>query len=385
MIKANYNGTYKSVEDIKYWNDLHEEKNVEYIYTQNGHLLYSKYDEVEGVSPLTYKVKKAQNVKNYRIYGNTINGDSVGDLVSSGEHAGEYNIPIIIQGKNLLQNTMTEQIINGVTFIVNNDGSVSISCETILTETLVVPIGAFSEQGDYILSGGYNSDISIGLYANVNQEAEFQSCSTQTIFTKANNSEYICCIRIGKDTEFNNVTVYPMIRKKTVVDDTFEPYYESISTNIYLTSLLSKDGNNADYIDYATQKRYNIDGTTEDIVLPILQTINGMNTLTVNTSICPSNIYIKGKIKETFIRTVYYYSQDGNTLLGTEYVELGGNAHGLQETPVKPSTAQYDYTFVGWNTSVNATVATANVLNNITVDKIVYAAFNETVRTLLED
>lgn len=79
--------------------------------------------------------------------------------------------------------------------------------------------------------------------------------------------------------------------------------------------------------------------------------------------------------------TVSYYGQDGSTLLGTETVENGGNASGLQDTPTKPDTEQYTYTFAGWSNTTNATTATSGILNNITADKSVYAAFSETEKT----
>lgn len=70
------NGNYVKVEDIKQQNN-----NIEYIYTQNRDLLYSKYNEVSGVFPLNFRSKSNNNstLKNYRIYGNTISGESVGD------------------------------------------------------------------------------------------------------------------------------------------------------------------------------------------------------------------------------------------------------------------------------------------------------------------
>ena len=46
-------------------------------------LLYYKQSRkirrVSGLPPLTFKAKKAGTLKNYRIYGDTVNGESVGD------------------------------------------------------------------------------------------------------------------------------------------------------------------------------------------------------------------------------------------------------------------------------------------------------------------
>lgn len=69
------------------------------------------------------------------------------------------------------------------------------------------------------------------------------------------------------------------------------------TTDIYLDEPLAKSGNNADYIDYATQKRHNSDGTESSITLPAISTLAGTNTLTVGTEVQPSGVEIKGRIK----------------------------------------------------------------------------------------
>lgn len=51
--------------------------------------------ELEGVPPLTYKAIEGA-LKNYRIYGNTVDGGSVGDFVTDGDHAGEYKVFVTI-------------------------------------------------------------------------------------------------------------------------------------------------------------------------------------------------------------------------------------------------------------------------------------------------
>lgn len=82
--------------------------------------------------------------------------------------------------------------------------------------------------------------------------------------------------------------------------ETYEPYgYKipvvcgGITTNIYLDEPLAKSGNNADYIDYAAQKRHNSDGTESSVTLPEISTLAGTNTLAVGTEVQPSNVYIK--------------------------------------------------------------------------------------------
>ena len=48
-----------------------------------------------GVPPLSFKCYGGE-LKNYRIYGNTVSGESVGDPVIEGEHTGEYHVPVTI-------------------------------------------------------------------------------------------------------------------------------------------------------------------------------------------------------------------------------------------------------------------------------------------------
>jgi hypothetical protein len=68
------------------------------------------------------------------------------------------------------------------------------------------------------------------------------------------------------------------------------------TVNIYDRTPLSKTGSTSDYIDYAEQKRDNTDGTTEDVTLPALPTIVGTNTLSVVTTVQPSEISVTGRI-----------------------------------------------------------------------------------------
>ena len=80
-------------------------------------ILWSNYSaivdfEVEGVPPLTYKAIEG-TLENYRIYGNTVNGENVGDLITEGEHAGEYSVPVTVTNGTDTQTTnlyLTEQI-----------------------------------------------------------------------------------------------------------------------------------------------------------------------------------------------------------------------------------------------------------------------------------
>ena len=62
--------------------------------------------------PYTFN-SNSYKLRNYRIYGNTVNEESVGDLVTEGEHAGEYCVPVTITNGSNTQTTniyLPEQI-----------------------------------------------------------------------------------------------------------------------------------------------------------------------------------------------------------------------------------------------------------------------------------
>jgi len=58
-------------------------------------------------NPYTFKSIDSENstLKNYRIYGNTVDGESVGDLVESGEHTGEYLVLLTVTNGTDIKST----------------------------------------------------------------------------------------------------------------------------------------------------------------------------------------------------------------------------------------------------------------------------------------
>lgn len=83
----------------------------------------------------------------------------------------------------------------------------------------------------------------------------------------------------------------------------------------------------------------------------------------------------------TPIYYVRYYNYDGNTLLFTDkLIGNGKNSSYGGSTPTRPSTEQYNYTFIGWSLTVNGS-EDSDALLSVTADRNVYAAYSATIRT----
>lgn len=67
-------------------------------------------------------------------------------------------------------------------------------------------------------------------------------------------------------------------------------------------------------------------------------------------------------VQEPFYVDVTFYDDDGTTVLGVEKTQLYTSPVWTGATPTKSSTAQHDYTFVGWSTNGTAVVDLATLV-----------------------
>lgn len=125
-------------------------------------------------------------------------------------------------GKNKLKNNMTSATKNGITFIVNDDGTVKVS-GTATTET--------SRLSNFQLKAGsyiYNTSVSetfqtFDSYLSLSGTTIARGMDNFSSFTLAEDSTILLIIRVRND-QSPNVTFKPMIRLSTETDSTFEPY-----------------------------------------------------------------------------------------------------------------------------------------------------------------
>lgn len=253
---------------------------------------------ISGAPPLSFKAK-AGALKDYKIYGNTVDGESVGDLETTGEHAGEYKVLVTVEGKNLLPKITATYSRNGLLLTIKSDGTVSINGTATVTaypnlkENVSYPF-------DTILSGcpqgGSNSGYCLRVLTMVTKKQVSIDFGNGALIP-ANTNVYIE-IKIQNGFECNNVEFKPMIRKVNIEDGTYEPYRTPVTTPIYLPEQIKKVGDEAEYISYADQKLHRVGAEDIDVNLPELPTLAGTNVLTVGTAVQPSEVEIVGKIKE---------------------------------------------------------------------------------------
>lgn len=169
------------------------------------------------------------------IYGdaNPINADTLGGYpVKTFVKQNEITDRVIYgKGKNLLKNTAKSQTINGVTFTVNDDGSVTANgtASNASSAYIAIPITLTIGEG-YIVSGcpAGGSNDSYQIYVtDTTFNSDFPDFGQGKTFT-AKYEECIVRVLISKGYTVNNLTFYPMIRLASETDDTYEPYYEGL-------------------------------------------------------------------------------------------------------------------------------------------------------------
>ena len=169
--------------------------------------------------------------------------------------------------KNLLQNTATTQTINGVTFTVNNDKS--ITCNGTATGTTAITINTIFSINSTKISGcpmgGSWSSFELDLLNINTNNVDVMDTGNGAVIQ--NENSYRVRIRIASGYTCNNLTFYPMIRKAEIEDNTYEQYIEN---------------------------------TEVDVTLPAIPTLDGTNTLSIGTTVQPSNVYVKSRHESSY-------------------------------------------------------------------------------------
>ena len=138
------------------------------------------------------------------------------------------------QCKNLLKNTAVTKTVNGVTFTVNSDGT--ITANGTATSRIIFLVGTtyISQTGNYTYtgtpSGGAASTYSMN-YRNSNAYKTAETGNGTTAqFEGGKTYEAVIDIRSG--VTISNLTFSPMLRDADITDDTYEPYKENVNKRL---------------------------------------------------------------------------------------------------------------------------------------------------------
>lgn len=142
-------------------------------------------------------------------------------------------------GKNLLKITATTQTINGVTFTVNADGSITANGTASDYTAIIISTNIFKNYANIPLvcsAGNKSNSIYLRLWNRSNSTWYRFSTNLDDIYVTPSETD------ANKDIEYqfvmlrgatvNNIKVYPMLRDASITDDTYEPYHESVEEEI---------------------------------------------------------------------------------------------------------------------------------------------------------
>ena len=131
-------------------------------------------------------------------------------------------------GKNLLKNTAKSQTINGITFTVNSDGSVTANgTASSSTNADLAYAGTYGstdaiiEKGKYVVSATGTSNIQL-LFGYGNRQLGYV-VNNDVEFNLDSDIAWVI-VRVVAGVTLSNYTTYPMIRLASVTDATYEPY-----------------------------------------------------------------------------------------------------------------------------------------------------------------
>ena len=225
-------------------------------------------------------------------------------VLQGGETATTDDIVVTRSGKNLIKYPYYDkaETVNGVTFIYNDDGSVTLKGTATANAYRRISRNLQLDGGRYTLSGG-----TVGVIVNCFKDNKWFGQSTSTgdfSFTIADGGEILNTISVYVNSGTTiDTTIYPQIEKGNIAT-AYEPYLPPKSLTFSRDYLLSLKGANSllDKSKFpATQTRNGITFTN-----------NGDGTITVN-----------GTLIDNTVETYYVISGDIELDSTHKYLALG--------------------------------------------------------------
>lgn len=312
-------------------------KEFEEIYDNQGRLLFKNWNEIQGSLLLTFK-SYADYIKDYRIYGTstpTTSAGLPGVGVRTENTVDGYKIPVNVNGKNLYT-PITEETPNAKLWPLQEEtfmGQPVYRGDTDWSgvgNEIVLPLGYVTMSIYYrIPNSSTPAYLQAYLYFYTTQDTDLP----QSGFVLINDGEWHRAslrakintltprrCRFEKRGRFDiDISCMQIETGSTATE--YEPYSNMV-TPIYIGSEpLYAD----EYISFSEQKIYrkinNILTPTEPPVrLPALQTLSGTKILTADTTVQPSMIYLKGKIKS--LATHMLIDSENRILISSDNYQL---------------------------------------------------------------
>ena len=172
-----------------------------------------------------------------------------------------------IQTRNLLDNIIENQTLNGVQFTLNDDKSETLNGTA--TSNIYKTINESSlPEGNYKIIGGISNNIYLGVFEFLNgvqQPNRWYDTGRGNTFQARKGYIYRIQIVIVQNTSISNETIYPMLYPSSIEDTSYVPHEEQ---NISVPTRLPMVGEE-DYFDWENEeevhgwKKLTLDGTEE--------------------------------------------------------------------------------------------------------------------------
>lgn len=205
-----------------------------YTKSQTDSLISGKVNKINGMglSQNSFTDAEKEKLSGLKNYDDT---DVKADVSELASQAAINKFTLGYQTKNLLENLAVGKTLNGLTFTVNADKSVTLNgtlqsgktSSFYLNEDLVLPKTVLKKTRGFLI-GAFSKSTGSWLATPVNTNTDTFDASDfdyDNCFYKAN-------IQRSDGAVYDDVVVYPMIYLPDMADDTYEPYRPSVAEYI---------------------------------------------------------------------------------------------------------------------------------------------------------
>ena len=235
--------------------------------------------ELSGIPPLTFNAI-AGTLKNYRIYGNTVNGENVGDLITEGEHAGEYSVPVTVSNGADTQ-TIPIYLPEQIRKVRDYSDYIDYGSQKFVHRVVRKVFDGTEQLAASEKSNVINYFVPVITMGGAGNSI---NCTSNHISVVSGNENW-ANRRVPNAQYVSSFFQNNASQIRFVWNDN-----NGVVNLAGLTSQLSTWYANGDplIVDYII-----VEPVEEQVTLPALPVLPGTNTLTVGTEVQPSNVYIK--------------------------------------------------------------------------------------------